>query len=189
MAEKRKYPFDEVDVQCSVCKELLFDPRSFPCNHMVCLPCSLLMKSGQSCPECQHPKRSDGKMPKNHLVAKLIASCYPEEYEKRRKEHEIDLWIEEKRNSLTDLRITYGHISRTEILQIVKRLESVDAFTNFNSSRVGEALSNSCNVIFCDANRPQFTLNMEDSYFLCIWKGAMLYFSNRGTEWLKNEPL
>lgn len=189
--EKRKYPFDEHDVQCSICKQLLYEPRSFPCNHVICLPCSLVMKKGQACPECKRPPRDNEIMPKNHLVARIVSACYPEEYEKRREEHELELWIEVKKRDLPTFSVAHFNIKRNDVLTILKKLDSLGLFLVANKVHVDQLetlFSDTCSFFTCALKNSQsfgYRLTPKLPSVHIVWKDELFFVSNTGTEWFK----
>lgn len=125
-------------------------------------------------------------MPKNHLLTKIISACYPEEYEKRRMECELDLWLDARGKTLNNLRIRFHRISRPELLNVLKKLDSIDAFSKWDTEKIRSVISDTCSVLHFEKVVCNYTLAEPVPFFMLVWKDNLFYVSNAGTEWLKN---
>ncbi|XP_075717345.1 E3 ubiquitin-protein ligase RNF168 [Rhinoderma darwinii] len=91
MSKKRKYPLPRSECICGICREILLEPVTLPCNHTLCHPCFQLTveKASLCCPYCR--QRVSNWARKNTragtLVDKemwgIIQRQYPEDCERR----------------------------------------------------------------------------------------------------------
>ncbi|XP_044144570.1 E3 ubiquitin-protein ligase RNF168 [Bufo gargarizans] len=91
MSKKRKYPLSRPECICGICREILLEPVTLPCDHTLCHPCfrQTVEKASLCCPYCRH--RVSNWARKNArsgtLVDKelweIIQRQYPEECERR----------------------------------------------------------------------------------------------------------
>lgn len=91
MSKKRKYPLPRSECFCGICREILLEPVTLPCNHTLCHPCFQLTveKASLCCPYCR--QRVSNWARKNArsgtLIDKelweIIQRQYPEECERR----------------------------------------------------------------------------------------------------------
>jgi len=64
--------------ECSICLELLKDPRVIPCGHSFCKSCLLQLKPNQlRCPLCQTAFNSVESLPPNYIVLKWMDESNP----------------------------------------------------------------------------------------------------------------
>lgn len=116
----------KVDVSCSVCKELMYEPRVFQCGHSVCFVCFLKLKRNHplKCPECRSEQWTDCQ--RNHTLRNIIESLHPTEYA-RRKDNCVALdWLYSKGFLFSiDIRTSLGTHA---VLPIVKALDKADVW-------------------------------------------------------------
>ncbi|XP_071999498.1 E3 ubiquitin-protein ligase RNF168 [Engystomops pustulosus] len=91
MSKKRKFPLPRSECICGICREILLEPVTLPCNHTLCHPCfqSTVEKASLCCPYCRHRVSNWARKSARSgtLVDKelweVIQRQYPEECERR----------------------------------------------------------------------------------------------------------
>lgn len=192
VGQKRKYPFAHEDVSCSICKELLYDPRSFGCSHVVCGPCSTRLKPLQPCPECNWQPDPKFVMIKNHALRKIVNACYPKEYEERHKEYEMEMWIHEKGLVLKGFNVWFSNISKEDVLQVLKALDKMEIWNrnkaNFASTSAKtrkQVFSNTCSILLAPGCSLKWMASVDEALpnLVAQWDEATLFVWNTGPSW------
>lgn len=82
---------------CPICKELFVEPEMFRCGHTVCKVCKT-NSSREWCPVCKIPMFSEMGAP-NFVLKQLIEDQFPALFQKRKKELEETLALQQLRRS------------------------------------------------------------------------------------------
>lgn len=91
MSKKRKYPLPRSECMCGICREILLEPVTLPCNHTLCHPCFQLTveKASLCCPYCRQRvsnwarKNARSRTLVDKELWEIIQRQYPEECERR----------------------------------------------------------------------------------------------------------
>lgn len=103
-------------------------------------------------------------------------------------ECELELWFDARKTTLRNLKIRFHGISRPELLNVLKKLDSIDAFSQWDSAKIRSVISDTCSVLHFNDEKVScnYTIAEHVPCFMLVWKDNLFYVSNTGTEWLKN---
>lgn len=80
-------------LECIICSKLMYEPVTTACGHSFCRAClSRALDSNDACPICRNQLHLENPstLAITNVLRNAIVHCFPDEYEIRRKESEID---------------------------------------------------------------------------------------------------
>jgi hypothetical protein len=86
----------ELDLDCTICFKLLYEPTTLPCGHTFCRRCMVqALDHKQCCPLCRtivFLSSSASSLPITVSLQRVIERSFPEEYAARREERRSESW-------------------------------------------------------------------------------------------------
>lgn len=177
----------EKETECSICKEILYDPRTFGCGHSICAVCSCDHTS--FCPECKWKSPGDSfVLIKNYYLASIIATLKPEAYERRRKEKMPKVWMHDKRRSLPGFFVRFQNVDTDTAFKVAQKIDERNLWLRESAERLAALLSETCAFTIQEGDCNGFTDYGRFSVIHFSWKNGTLIIFNSGKEWLRPHP-
>lgn len=173
----------KLDFSCSICREIMYDPRAFSCGHSFCFLCYFKMRKPIiRCPDC----RSEQTTPcqRNHSLRKLIESSDPIEYAKRKEACVVEEWLEKKNLGICIVASTKSpHV----ILRILHVLDKLNVWEMLPDQQLLDNTFSSPGA-YIWTNGPAAYAFRGVNYFRITWKEKSCIFGVKDYEtddWLK----
>lgn len=189
--KKCKVSVPKDDFACSLCRELMCDPRILNCGHSFCTPCIQKLKHPRTCPECRTTLKYTRR---NYFLRKIIEAAFPVEYQLRAKEFALESWLEDRMERSPSMRIQYGNMDRGTLLAILQTLDDIKIWENaifesYNlktntSENIQKRFSGSCLFQITECNECVVTSFFGRlHWFKIIWNRFVLTGANATNEW------
>lgn len=167
------------DLLCSICRELMCDPRTLRCGHTYCINCIGKLSSPRVCPGCRAPQKESAL--RNHAFRYIIESAFPVEYERLTQKYMVASWLEYKKEKIPTIKLFYDNIDKGTMIKILRALDDIEFWDRvkicgvYTLFQVEKRFSKTCLFNFLESHKwgtstvfgkwPRFTVHWE-SYLL-----------------------
>lgn len=161
------------DYSCPVCKELLYEPRTFTCGHSFCFICMRKLfdkSSGPDCPVCRANQRTFGH--RNVMLCQILGQAFATEYALRKNECGVDEWLQQKKEMGQDVLLTSMiNMDKTILLSILHALDKKDVLNSRPSRPLIASIFTPTTIVFWSTNPSAAYVVPYGQQFCITWEG------------------
>ncbi len=187
VGQKRKHPLDVSETECSICREILYDPRTFGCGHSICAVCKI--QQSAFCPECKwRPASASFELIKNYRLASIIEALDPEAYELKRKEHAFKVWAHDKQRLMPGFVVNRHLMEKDAVFEVAQRIDNANLWLRKDADQLDVLLSETCMFSIQEGDSHGFTRFGTCHGIFFAWNKGSLLIYNTGKEWFRPKP-